>query len=408
MALTATQVDAAKPGPRKRKLSDGGGLYLEVLPSGRKTFRLVYRFGGKQKDVRLGTTTTLRLAEARSRRDSAKAMIQRGEDPAGAVSGTRSSSSAQATTPRGEDAWDRVAELYLEYRRRRGGSWQTLAKLERHVAQTMEFFKGKPVGEVTASDILALVRPMEDGGRVESAHQVRTRCAQVLDYAEALGFPNYNPARRITGAMMPRKRGSLPGLTEPEDVGRLMHDIRAFQRCEPGTRWGLLLSAYLFPRSEQLRGATWDEIDLDAGLWEIPGARMKGAGSPDHLVPLPRQAVSLLNEIADYTGAVGYVVPSPRRENQKMSDMAFNMALRRMGYCTRTQHCHHGFRTTASTTLNEMGYNRDWIERQLSHVERDNVRSAYNNAQYIEGRTRMMQAYADWLDGVERKYGGRD
>jgi integrase len=127
---------------------------------------------------------------------------------------------------------------------------------------------------------------------------------------------------------------------------------------------------------------------------------MKGADAQDHLVPLPRQALAILDEIRDYTGGVGYVVPSPRGLNQKLSEGAFNMLLRRIGYDTRSQHCHHGFRTTASTTLNEMGFNRDWIERQLSHIEKDAVRGAYNKAQYIEGRTRMMQEYADWLDRV--------
>jgi integrase len=404
MALTAVQIDSIKPEQKKKKVSDGGGLYVEVLPSGRKTFRLVYRFSGKQKDVRIGRVGHMRLAEARSLREIAKSMLDRGEDPAEVIAKGRPEPSPSAPEPRERpDAWAEIASQYLGHRKRRGAHWRTLAKLERQIAQTVEFFGDKPVVEVTAADILELVRPIEDSGKVEAAHEVRSRCAQILDYAEAVGFPNTNPARKISGAMMPRRRGSWPGLTEPQDVGKLMRDIRAFQNCEPETRWGLLLSAYLFPRSEQLRGATWSEIDLDAALWEIPGERMKGADAVDHLVPLPRQVIALLGEIADYTGGIGYVVPSPRGVNRKLSEAAFNMALRRLGYCTKTQHCHHGFRTTASTSLNEMGFNRDWIERQLSHVEQNKVRSAYNKAQYIEGRTEMMQTYADWLDSVSRE-----
>ncbi len=405
MALTATQIDSFKPGAKKQKVSDGGGLYVEILPSGRKTFRLVYRFEGKQKDVRLGRVDFMRLAEARDMREIAHRMLDRGEDPAPALqrrTPAREEPAPQAAAPDRPDAWRKVAEEYRAYRKRRGGDWRTFAKLDRNLALANDRFGDKPVGEIAAADILALVRPIEDAGKVEVAHEVRSRVAQVLDYAEAIGFPNTNPARKVTGAMQPRRRGHLPGLTDPKAIGKLMRDIREFDRCEPETRWGLLLSAYLFPRSEQLRGATWDEIDMDAAIWEIPASRMKGAEAFDHLVPLPRQALAVLAEIADYTGGRGYVVPSPRGRDRKMSDMAFNMALKRIGYCTRTEHCHHGFRTTASTSLNELGFNRDWIERQLSHVEKNKVRGVYNKAQYIEGRTGMMQTYADWLDEQAR------
>ncbi len=405
MALTATQISALKPGDKKRKVADGGGLYVEVLPSGRKTFRLVYRYAGKQKDVRLGRADYMRLAEARNLREVARAMLDRGEDPAEALAKGRPAPvpEPEPDTPKdAPDSWSRIADQYVAYRKRRGTRGRTLEKLERQVLLTIEVFGEKPVGEVSAADILDLVRPIEDSGRVETAHEYRARCGQVLDYAEAIGFPNTNPARKVSGAMMPRRRGSLPGLTEPRDVGKLMRDIRSFQNCAPETRWALLLSAYLFPRSEQLRGATWDEIDLDARMWEIPGERMKGSEAFDHLVPLPSQAVAILEEIADYTGGAGHVVPGRAGRNQKMSNTVFNSALKRLGYCTKTQHCHHGFRTTASTRLNEMGFNRDWIERQLSHVEQNKVRFAYNKAQYIDGRTRMMQSYADWLDDVAR------
>lgn len=401
MALTDTQVRALKPGPKKRKVSDERGLYVEVLPSGRKTYRYKFKFSGREKDMRLGQVEFMRLAEARRRRDMARAYLDRGEDPTDALA-TAPPESPEPESPQPEpdraDAWDKIARGYVAYRKRRGANWRTMAKLERQVEQTIDALGTRPVGEITAQDILALVRPIEEAGKIEAAHEVRSRCAQVLDYAEAMGHPNANPARRVVGAMLPRRRGKWPGLTDPAEVGQLMRDIRGYQQCEPETRWGLLLSAYLFPRSEQLRGATWDEIDVDAAMWEVPGARMKGADAQDHLVPLPRQALAILQEIKDYTGGAGYVLPSPRGLNQKMSEGAFNMLLRRIGYDTRRQHCHHGFRTTASTTLNEMGFNRDWIERQLSHIEKDAVRGAYNKAQYIEGRKRMMQEYADWLD----------
>lgn len=406
MALTSLQIESLKPGPKKQKVADEGGLYVEVMPSGRKTYRLRFRYQGKQPDVRLGTTDYMRLAEARAIRDLVRSKIDRGEDPHEALGAAPARAREVAVEPPPADrmdAFEKVARSYRDYRQRRGGNHRTMAKLDRHMAMMIDHFGQTPVGEITAARILDLLLPIEESGRVEVAHEVRSRIVQVLDYADAIGFPNTNPARKVIGAMQPRKRGQWPGVTEPAAVGKLMRDISAFQNCEPETRWGLLLSAYLFPRSEQLRGATWEEIDLDGALWDIPGSRMKGADAFDHLVPLPRQAVAILHEIRDYTGGVGYVVPSPRGVNRKLSEMAFNMALRRIGYCTKTQHCHHGFRTTASTTLNELGFNSDWIERQLSHVEKNKVRGVYNKAQYLPGRTKMMQAYADWLDAQARE-----
>lgn len=418
--LTDSLIAQAQPTAKKQRLKDGRGLYVEVLPSGRKTFRLNYRLAGKLRDLRLGQFGVIRLADARFRADQAREMIARGEDPANAdlVSGpppvlAEASAAAEPVyapverrqEPAPEeapDAWSKIAADYLAYRLRAGTHHRTRQKLERQVLHTIDVLGHTRIADVTAADILALVKPFEDDGRVETAHEIRSRCAQIMDYAEAKGFPNGNPAARVVKAMLPRKRGHFPGLIEPKAVGKLMRDIRAFDACEPQTRWGLLLSAYLFPRSDQLRGATWDEIDLEAAMWEIPGARMKGESAPDHLVPLPRQVVRLLEEIAEFTGRGRYVLPSPRGQDAKMSDGTFNMLLRRMGYDTRRVHCHHGFRITASTNLNEMGFNRDWIERQLAHVDRDAVRAGYNKAQYIRGRTEMMQTYADWLDEVTR------
>lgn len=406
MAISSTQIRAARTRDKKMKLTDGGGLYVEVLPSGRKTFRLVYRLNCRQKDVMLGRFGDLKLEEARNLRDTARSMLARGEDPANIVSkrgAAKKPKEPESKEPKkASDSWSVVADAYLQYRKRSGMHPLTSAKLERQVRQTSEAFGLKRVSEITAADILNLVRPIEDSGKRVVAHELRSRCSQILDYAEAIGFPNTNPARKVTTAMLPRKRGGFPGLTDPRKVGKLMRDIRAFQNCEPETRWGLLLSAYLFPRSEQLRGATWAEVDLDAAIWEVPSIRMKGTDAFDHIVPLPRQVLAILEESAELNGREGYLVPSPRGPKKKMSDMVFNMALRRMGYCTKTEHCQHGFRVTASTILNEMGYNRDWIERQLSHVEENAVRMTYNKAQYLEGRTAMMQAYSDRLDELAR------
>jgi len=433
--LTDSLIAEVRPTTKKQKLSDEEGLYVEVLPSGRKTFRLRYRFDNAQKDIRLGQFGIIRLSEARFRRDQARQLLAEGRDPAtaeivvGPPLATRSAVPARpsvagpgaapverrletAAPEERTDRWSRLAKEYLDYRVRAGAHYRTRAKLERQVLETIRVLGHTPVADVTASDILALVKPFEMAGKVETAHELRARCAQILDYAEALGYPNTNPAARVSKAMMPRRRGTFPGLIDPKAVGALMRDIWAFDQCEPETRWGLMLSAYLFPRSDQLRGALWSEIDFKAAMWEIPGHRMKGSDAPDHLVPLAPQVVTLLQEIADYTADSRFILPSPRGKDAKLSDTVFNAALRKMGYDTRTEHCHHGFRITASTNLNEMGFNRDWIERQLAHVDGNAVRAGYNKAQYLRGRTEMMHVYADWIDKIrsdeQERSGARD
>lgn len=395
MPLTDAQIKSAKPGPRISKLFDGGGMFIEIAPSGRKTFRLNYRFEGKARTLSLGLYPEMKLADARIAREQAKAKLRAGEDP-GADTAPRTRRSTASEPPRETpDLWEKVAAEYVAYRRRDGAAWRTMAKLERQIEATIAALGKKRIEEITATDILELVRPFEDAGHVETAHEVRTRCSQVFEYAEAHGHPNTNPARVSRAAMVKRRRGSFAGLTDPKEVGALMRAIRGYTAGEPQIRAALLLSAYLFPRNTELRGMRWDEIDWKRAIWEIPAERMKMRR--DHVVPLPRQAISVLREIQPWTGRARLVIPAPRDFSRMVSDMTFNAALRKLGFGA-DRHVHHGFRTTASTTLNELGYNRDWIERQLAHVEENKVRGTYNKAQYLEGRTKMMQDYADWLD----------
>ena len=264
MPLTDTQVRALKPRDKKKKFSDGGGLYVEVLPSGRKTFRLTYRQDGRQRDIRLGTFGRLRLAEARALRERAKELLNAGQDPTTLLSAPAPGQAPSArlktksqpgpvpeVTPALDDtppaaSWSAFAQGYLRYRSRAGMHKSTRAKLERQVWVTIECLGDRPLVEITAQDILALVRPIEDEGKVETAHEVRSRCAQIFDFAAAEGCSNTNPARVVVRAMLPRKRGKFPGLTEPRAVGELMRRVREYDRGEPQVRWGLLLSAYLF------------------------------------------------------------------------------------------------------------------------------------------------------------------
>lgn len=394
MPLTDSQIKTAKPADRILKLYDGGVLYLEIRPSGKKTFRIAYRVGGQARTMAVGLYAETKLADARFERERVKAALRKSEDPT-AGSPVQRAASPQLPPPVDETRlWRNVASRYLTFRKRDGAARMTLAKVERQIGYTLSILGDKQVDQVTATDVLAVVRPIEAAGLNVNAHEVRVRCSQIFEFAEAEGIPNTNPARVSRGAMVKRRGGSHAGITDPKRIGQLMRAIRAYQG-EPQVRVALLLSAYLFPRNTELRGMRWDEIDWKEALWSIPGSRMKMGR--DHVIPLPTQAVALLREIKPWTGRSALVIPSPRDPAKMVSDMTFNAALRRLGF-PKDVHVHHGFRVTASTTLNELGFNRDWIERQLAHVTGNTVRGTYNKAEYLPGRTAMMQTYADWLD----------
>lgn len=407
MPLTDSSIRALKPGSSRTRHSDGLGLFLEVNPTGSKLFRISYRFAGKQTQLKLGEYPRTTLKEARLRRDRVRLALEEGVDPRSLeFVADPIERRAQALRDAGAEAecWRKHTNAYREFRERQGMHPSTAAKLHRQLDVTIEKLGDLIVDEIEAKDILDLVRPYEDAGKVETAHELRSRCSQIFDFAAANGVRNFNPARVVTGAMIKRRRGRFPGLIEPKAVGVLMRDIRGYRAHQPQVRIGLLLSAYLFPRSAMIRGMRWDEINWEDSLWEIPSDRMKGSNGDsdcDHLVPLPRQALALLGEISSWTRNHPLVLPSPYDGTRPLSDMTFNKALRSLGYDTRTEHCHHGFRITASTNLNELGFNRDWIETSLAHMDKNLVRGTYNKAQYLTGRREMMQAYADWLDERE-------
>jgi integrase len=394
MPLTDAQIKALKPQASRIRKSDGGGLYIEVSPNGVRTFRLAYRFVGLQRTLFIGFYPDMRLAEARHAREEAKAALRRGEDPRDSLE-----RAPAAVTPKGH-TWNEIADDYLLMRQRDNAATNTMTKLTYEIDRTRAAFGTRSISEIRPADIIALVRPIEASGRVETAHMVRTRCSQIFRFAIAEGKTDLDPATLIRGAMVKRTRGGHAALTEPEQIGKLMAAIRSYHG-EPQVRAGLLLSAYLFPRSTELRGLRWDEIDWEARRWSVPAGRMKM--KLPHLVPLPAQALGVLQDLRAWTGGGPLAIPARHDPQKMLSENAFNKALRALGAGTAI-HVHHGFRKTASTNLNEMGWNRDWIERQLAHTEANKVRKAYNMAEYIEGRTEMMQAYADWLDEQEKMF----
>ncbi|WP_411890790.1 tyrosine-type recombinase/integrase [Yoonia sp. SDW83-1] len=393
MPLTDTQIRSLRASEKRFRCSDGGGLFIEVLPSGKKVFRLAYRVAGNQRTKMIGDYPRTSLADARLKASAFKLDLN-SNDPDIVEHATRPRKTTKVRK-RETTTWEQVANGYLLMRQQSNPAPRTLAKLNRQIGVTIDALGTNLVYEITPEDVLDVVNPIAATGRVETAHEIRTRFSQVFRYAAARGLVTHDPAAFTIDAMVQRRRGEFAGITNPKEVGELMVAIGTYRETNPIVGTALLLSAYLFPRNTELRGMRWEEIDWDGARWDIPGKRMKM--NRDHIVPLPAQAIELLRQLQQYDFGSQLVLPSPRDPMRMVSEMTFNAALRRMGY-NSDRHVHHGFRTSASTNLNEMGWNYDWIERQLAHVPANKVRSSYNKAHYLDGRTKMMQAYADWLD----------
>lgn len=390
MPLTDTTLRNAKPSEKQIKLFDGHGLFLLIAPSGTKAWRLKYSFHGKEKLISLGLYPTVSLKEARERAATARKDIENGIDP---------SEKRKLKKSACQNTFEGVA---LEWHEQNKHKWsEVYAKTIMHRMKRNLFpqIGSKPVHLVSAPELLALLRKIEARGAKDITHIVRSICSSVFRYAIATGRAERDPAADLKGALAPRVRRNLPSQTTPEAVGHLMIAIDNY----PGTfvvRSALQLMALTFCRTGELRNAEWREIDLEDGLWRIPAERMKM--SRDHLIPLSRQSVAILRKLQAYSGKDVYVFPNYKTEKRSMSKSALLGAIRRLGF-ENDEMCPHGFRSMASTMLNELGYNGDWIERQLAHVPRNIIRGIYNRAEYLPERRKMMQAWADYLDELRRK-----
>lgn len=389
MPLNDVICKQAKPKEKPYKLSDAGGLYLEVAPSGGKWWRLKYRIAGKEKRISLGVYPTVSLKEARDKRDNAKKQLAAGIDP----SVHRKAHNA-AKMDRAANSFEVVAR---EWHGKNAKAWseghaeKILRRLERDV---FPWIGGRPIAEITAPELLTVLRRIEERGTIETAHRAQQNCGQVFRYAVATARAERDPAADLRGALPPTKVKHHPSITNPKGIGELMRAIKGYNGTII-TRAALNLAPLVFVRPGELRHAEWTEFDLDAGEWRIPAGRMKMR--VPHIVPLSTQAVAILTELHALTGRGKYVFPGARTNGRPMSENTVNAALRRLGYGT-DEMTGHGFRSMASTMLNEQGWNSDAVERQLAHGEQDEVRAAYNYAEYLAERRRMMQAWADYLD----------
>ncbi|MFZ5635616.1 MAG: tyrosine-type recombinase/integrase [Pseudomonadota bacterium] len=384
MPLTDTAIRNTKPGEKDMKLFDGGGLYLLIKPTGARWWRLKYRFDGREKLLSLGVYPTITLRDARERRDAAKRLIAHGTDP---------SIQRQAAKAELADTFEAVAR---EWFAKQAPGWapshadKVLRRMELYL---FPWIGSRPVGKITAPELLSCLRRVESRGKLDTALRAKQNAGQVFKYAIATGRAERDPSADLRGALAPPVRSHYATITDPTKVGALLRALDGYAGTLP-VACALKLAPLVFTRPGELRKAEWAEFDLDGGQWRIPAARMKSR--TPHLVPLSAQAVAILRELWPLTGRGRYLFPS-RDGKGHVSENTLNAALRRLGY-ERGDFTAHGFRAMASTLLNEQGWSRDAIERQLAHGERDKVRAAYNHAQHLPERHRMMQAWADDLD----------
>lgn len=390
--LTRVQIESAKPKEKPLRLFDGRGLYLEVSPSGSRWWRFKYRFGGKEKRISLGVYPEIGIKEARERCDQARRHLAARIDPA-----EQRKAEKAAVIERAENTFEAIArEWYAMHSPRWVPSHgeKIIRRLELYI---FPWLGTRPVKEIRAPEILAALRRIETRGANETAHRALQNCGRVLRYAVATGRAERDVSRDLMGALAPVKERHLASITEPQAVAALLRAIDSYGGSFV-TKCALRLAPLVFVRPGELRMAEWSEIDLEKQEWRIPAARMKMRAP--HLVPLSHQAVATLLELQPLTGHKRFVFPGTRGGDRGMSNNTVNGALRRLGY-TSSEMTGHGFRSMASTLLNEQGWNRDAIERQLAHAERDAVRAAYNYAEHLPERKRMMQAWADYLDSLK-------
>jgi integrase len=391
-SLSDAKARNAKTRTKPYKISDGEGLFLLIMPTGSKYWRLKYFFAGKEKLLALGVYPEVNLADARERRAQARKVLAAGNDP-----GETRKEAKRLVTLKGANSFEVVAREWFEKRKH---EWATssadtnLARLERHILPRLG---QRPIADIAAPEVLSMLRLVEERGTLETAKRVKQVCGQIFMYAIATGRAERNPVPDLQGAL---KTPVIKhhAFLNASDLPRFLEKLEAYDGSLQ-TRLALRFLLLTFVRTNELRGAQWTEIDWDKAEWRLPAERMKMREL--HIVPLSRQAIATLRQLEKHSGNRQYIFPNQQRPATSMSENTMLYALYRMGYHSRATG--HGFRSTASTILNEHDFRSDVIERQLAHSERNSVRAAYNHAQYLPERRKMMQWWADYLDEVAAK-----
>ncbi len=391
MALTDMKCRTVRQGPKLQKLSDGGGLQLWVQPTGSRLWRLAFRFGGKQKLLALGAYPAISLADERQARDDAKRLLTAGVDP---------SQDKKERKAGGADRMFRtIAGEFVARLEKEGRADATITRTKRLLDLAYPSLGDLAVEDIDPPAVLKVLRRVEDRGHYETARRLRSTIGSIFRYAIATARAQSDPTLPLKGALISPTVTPRAAITEPKAFGGLLRAIDSFDG-QPGILVALQLLALLFPRPGELRAAAWAEFDLDKAVWDIPATRMKMRRP--HRVPLPKQAATILKQHHEMAVKGMFVFPGIRTAERPISDGTLNAALRRLGY-GKEEVTPHGFRATASSLLNECGkWHPDAIERQLAHVESNDVRRAYARGEYWDERVEMMQWWADYLDQLRK------
>ena len=392
--LTDIQVKNAKPKDKPYKLADGGGLYIEIMPTGSKLWRMKFtQANGKESRLSFGGYPATSLVQARKKRDEARKLKSDGLDPGQAKRGEK-----QARVSAAANTFELVARAWLDKssaNRAESTQKKSLILLEQNAFPLIGLM---PISTIKPTDILPALQKIEQRGALESARKVRQLCSQVFKYAVAEGSAERDVTVDLGRAMSVATKTHYAAITEPKQAGELMRSIDAYTG-HPYAVAALKLSPLVFVRPGELRAAEWAEIDLDAAEWRIPGSKMKM--KVDHLVPLSAQAVEILRGIHAFSGNGKYVFPSIRTGERCMSENTITAALRSMGYGGDTMTA-HGFRAMARTIMDEvLGERVDLIEHQLAHAVKDPNGRAYNRTAHLPARRLMMQRWSDYLDALK-------
>lgn len=382
-------VQNLKPGKKPYKRSDGGGLYIVVTPDGARYWRMAYRFNEKQRTLALGVYPTISLSGARQARDAAKKLLVAGVDPMQAKREQKRQAKLCA-----ENTFEAIAREWHEKQKDGWTPKYAASVLKRFEADIFPEIGSRPIALIEAPELLDALRKVETRDALDVAKRLRETAGQVFRYAIQTGRAKRDPSADLKGALRAAGRQQHHKAMPREELPGFLRTLACYDGA-PQTQLALRLMLLSFVRTTELRAAKWSEFNFEAAEWRIPAERMKMRDP--HIVPLSRQAIEVATQLRGMAGNGEFVFPSPGAEGC-MSNNTMLFAMYRMGYHGRATV--HGFRAVASTILNEMGFNPDWIERQLAHSERNKVRGAYNHAQYLTERHRMMQHWADYLDTV--------
>lgn len=399
--LSDTQIRRAKATDRPLKFFDGGGLYLEVLPTGGKFWRFRFRqANGKENSVTFGPYPQLSLSAARSKRDDARRLMSEGTDPL--------QYREQCRIQQASEAANTFSQIAVEWHALKAKSWTTAYAanvLHRLEADIFPDIGNTAISKVAHRDLINVLRKIESRGAHEIAKRNKAICSQIFSYAVQVGAASRNPVADMRDVLQAVTPGNFPAISSDE-LPAFLADLRHNAACmHPTTRIGLHLLMLLFVRTSELIETPWSEIERDSNVWIIPWQRMKSGKKrlnpikKDHFVPLPRQAVALLDELRLRTGGGKYLFPNMRDPLRPMSNNAFLKALERLGY--KGDMSGHGFRALAMSSIKEkLGYRHEVVDRQLAHVAADKITKAYDRADFREERIRMMQSWADYLDSL--------